>query len=378
MKQIPVLQADLSIFRGSRCAVTGAGGTVGAELCSQLLALGAAEVRGLDNSETALWNLEKSVVSEKFNCFLVDVCNQGHLDRHFQNIDFVFHGAALKHVPFCEKQPHAAIETNVRGVECVIDAAIKCDVRRVLFTSSDKAVNSTNLMGATKFVGERIMTAANNFSATGSSTKFASTRFGNVAMSNGSVIPLFIEQIKRGAPLTITDREMTRFMMSVAQSVSLVIESLALMQGGEVFVTKMPVIQIGDLADVLVEELGHDLERYPVNIVGSRPGEKLYEELTTDEEIPRSYVFDDLIVVVPAFRNIYGSIDFTIYEKGGKLEHGYNSHNESYMTKPQIFEFLSTLGLFCGDDVVEDAVKFVALKGPETQLQMAEAGANLD
>ena len=345
------MQADMSIFNGARCVVTGAGGTVGKELCKQLIKLGANEIRALDNSETALWDLENEILAPEVRCFLVDICNEDHLKRYFQETDFVFHAAALKHVPFCETQPHAAIEINVRGVESVINAAIYCGVKRVLFTSSDKAVNSTNLMGATKFVGERMITAANNLVSKEQQTRFASTRFGNVAMSNGSVIPRFIDQIRNGRPLTITDRSMTRFMMSIEESVSLVIKSMALMQGGEVFVTQMPVVRIGDLADVLIEELaprfGHTMNDYPVNITGARPGEKLYEELTTEEEIARSWEFDDLIVVLPAFRNIYGYIDFAGYEKTGKrMSKVYHSHQEPLLSKDDIRAFLSGLRVF--------------------------------
>lgn len=344
------MNVDLKIFKGSRCVVTGAGGTVGSELCRQLLDLGAIEIRALDNSETALWNLENQSMDESLKCYLVDIRNETHLERHFQNIDFVFHAAALKHVPFCETHPHAAIETNIRGVESVINAALKCNVRRVLFTSSDKAVNSTNLMGATKFAGERMITAANNLSFDGQATKFASSRFGNVAMSNGSVIPRFLDQLEANKPITITDPEMTRFMMSIEESVKLVIDSLALMQGGEVFVTQMPVVRIGDLAEVLIErhatKTGRDLSNYPIDVIGARPGEKVYEELTTEEEINRSFEFPKLIAVLPAFRNIYGRIDYTGYENAGKkMDKVYHSHQETVMTKQEIHNFLDTLDL---------------------------------
>lgn len=345
------MKADLSIIKGKRCAITGAGGTVGLELCRQLLDLGAEEVRGLDNSETALWNLENELLSDRLNNYLVDICNESHLVRHLQDIDYVFHAAALKHVPYCERQPHAAIETNVRGVENVISASIKCGVRRVLFTSSDKAVNSTNLMGATKFVGERIMTAANNLSTNREVTKFASSRFGNVAMSNGSVIPRFIDQIKAGRPLTITEREMSRFMMSIEDSAKLVIEALTLMRGGEVFVNQMPILRVGDLADVLIKEIapqfGHDVENYPTKITGARPGEKLYEELTTEEELARSYEIGKLIVVVPAFSGIYNNIDFSVYKENGTLlQRTYHSHHEKNMDQDEIHAFLSDIGIF--------------------------------
>jgi FlaA1/EpsC-like NDP-sugar epimerase len=169
-------------------------------------------------------------------------------------------------------------------------------------------------------------------------------------MSNGSVIPRFMDQIQRNLPVTITDRDMSRFMMSIDESVKLVIDSLALMQGGEVFVMQMPVIRVGDLADVLIEELapkyGGDAKNYPVKITGARPGEKLYEELTTDEEIPRSFEFDNFIVVMPALRNIYGSIDFGMYERtGNSMEKSYHSHNETSMTKDEIRAFLQRLNI---------------------------------
>ncbi|MDA9224696.1 polysaccharide biosynthesis protein [Tateyamaria sp.] len=342
---------DLSFFNGAKVAITGGGGTVGKELGRQLLALGASEIRALDNSEIALWDLEGDNSDERLIAFLVDITKEDHLKRYFMDVDYVFHAAALKHVPFCEKHPQAAIETNLHGVEAVINAALACDVKRVLFTSSDKAVNSTNLMGATKFVGERIMTSSNNLVSKEQSTRFASTRFGNVAMSNGSVIPRFIEQIKKGRPITLTDASMTRFMMSIEESVKLVIDSMAIMRGGEVFVTQMPVIKIGDLAGVLVEELadkyGHDAAHYPITITGARPGEKLYEELTTDEEVARSWEIENMIVVLPAFRNIYGYIDYSSYENDGTLmTKVYHSHYEPALDKAGIRDFLNNLNIF--------------------------------
>ncbi|QKV18770.1 polysaccharide biosynthesis protein [Oricola thermophila] len=343
------MNSKSDFFAGKCCVVTGAGGTVGSEITRQLLALGVREVRALDNSESALWQLENEIETPQVGFYLVDVCNEDHLIRHFQDVDYVFHAAALKHVPFCERHPSAAIETNVRGVEAVINAALRCNVERVLFTSSDKAVNSTNLMGATKFVGERMITAANNMVSQTQSTRFASTRFGNVAMSNGSVIPRFLDQIANNRPLTVTDPDMTRFMMSIEESVKLVIESMLHMRGGEVFVTLMPSVRIGDLAEVLVEELSPLGEKAPgdaVKIIGARPGEKLYEELTNEEEIARSWLWNDMIVVLPAFRNIYGYIDYSSYEsEGRRMTKVYNSHKEPCLTKDELRAFLHDLGV---------------------------------
>ena len=340
-------------FKDHRVGVTGAGGTVGSELCRQLLDLNVKEIRALDNSESAIWDLENKLGERNLNCYLADINNERHLDRYFKDIDYVFHAAALKHVPFCETNPGAAVETNIRGCENVISAALSTGVKKVLFTSSDKAVNPTNVMGTTKLMGERIFTAANNLHIHNGSTIFSSTRFGNVAMSNGSVIPRFLQQIRNGRPVTLTDRRMTRFMMSIEHAVSLVIKSMQLMNGGEVFVTPMPVVRIEDLAEVLIEDFGDT--RNEIVCTGSRPGEKLYEELITIEEVPRTYESNDLFVVLPAFRNIYGQISFDTYTDGGKtVTKEYNSDTETAMSKSQIRDFLKAVNVYDQADNVDD------------------------
>ena len=178
-------------------------------------------------------------------------------------INLVFHTAAFKHVILCERSPFEAVQTNIIGIQNIIQAAIANQVARLIFTSSDKAVNPTNVMGTSKLMGERLMTAANG-NACGNCQIFASTRFGNVLGSRGSVIPIFREQIKMGGPVTLTDPEMTRFIMSIKQAVQLVIDSAFLAQGGEVFVTKMPVIRIQDLAEVMINELAPNFQ--PVRV----------------------------------------------------------------------------------------------------------------
>lgn len=338
----------MSKFKGKRVAVTGAAGTVGQELVRQLIAAKATEIRALDHSETSLFALESRFNNPTLRCLLADIQNLHHLQRFFEGVDLVFHVAAYKHVALCEMHPRAAVETNINGVQNVVTAAKDAKVARVLFTSSDKAVNPTNVMGTSKLMGERLMTAANALG--GGETIFASTRFGNVAGSSGSVIQIFAEQIREGRAISLTDPEMTRFMMTLEDSVRLVIDSMFLAHGGEVFVTKMPVVRIADLAEVMIEELAPKYGRKPksieIKVTGARPGEKLYEELTTDEEIKRTIEVDDRFIVLPAWRGIYRSIDFSVHEKGGKpATRVYTSQVEKALTKAEIAKFLGDSGL---------------------------------
>ena len=263
-----------------------------------------------------------------------------------------FHVAAYKHVPACERHPRIAVENNIIGVQNVITAARDCNVKKVLFTSSDKAVNPTNVMGTSKLMGERLMTAANAISRRRDmDTIFASTRFGNVAGSSGSVIQIFDQQIQQGKPITLTDAGMTRFMMTLEESVQLVLDSLEISCGGEVFVTKMPVFKISDLAEVLVEELapryGHDPKDIEIKEIGIRPGEKLYEELTTDEEIQRTLEIDKMFIVLPAFRNIYKRIDYEAHHNTGKkASQVYNSADPKMISgKEDVRAFLRELNV---------------------------------
>jgi FlaA1/EpsC-like NDP-sugar epimerase len=226
-----------------------------------------------------------------------------------RGVDMVFHTAALKHVVISERSPTSALQTNILGLQNVIAAAQANGVRRLLFTSSDKAVNPTNVMGASKLMGERLITAANATLADPEVGVFASTRFGNVAGSRGSVIPLFCRQIAAGDPVTLTDPAMTRFVMTLDRSVDMLLETMVLAVGGEVFVTKMPVVRIIDIANAMVRLIAPLYGRPPdacrVVTTGMKPGEKLWEELTTDEEIRRTVELEDYFVVLPAFRNIY-------------------------------------------------------------------------
>ncbi len=242
-------------LKGKRVVVTGACGTIGQELVQQLLAgYEIDELIGLDNNESELFHLDQKHLGDNASFFLADIRDRYKLTRKMKHMQVVFHTAAFKHVILCERSPFEAAQTNITGVQNVITAAIDNHAETVIFTSSDKAVNPTNVMGTSKLMGERLIAAANS-SLRGKGPVLASTRFGNVMGSRGSVIPIFKKQINQGGPITLTDPEMTRFIMSIEEAVKLVIESSALACGGEVFITKMPIIRIQDLAEVMIEEL---------------------------------------------------------------------------------------------------------------------------
>ncbi len=332
-----------SFFSKKRILVTGACGTVGRELVRQLLEEHAIELVAVDNNESDLFFLEQRFSKHSdASFFMADVRDRAKLTRIMQDIDIVFHTAAYKHVILCERSPFEAVQTNILGVQNIILAAQDNHVERVIFTSSDKAVNPTNVMGTSKLMGERLMTAADSRQRNGK-TIFASTRFGNVMGSRGSVVPIFREQIRQGGAVTITDQGMTRFIMSIQEAVALVIDSAYLAQGGEVFVTKMPVIAIKDLAEVMIRELaplyGHRPEDIEIQTIGKKPGEKMYEELMSEEETRRTWELPQYFVVLPAFMSKNGKYNYPeIISR--EVAKPYHSGNEPLMTQAQLSDFL--------------------------------------
>jgi len=333
---------------GKRVLVTGACGTIGRELVRQLLEENQlTELVALDNNESELFFLElKYSRHPQASFFLADIRDRDKLCKTMEGMDVVFHTAAFKHIVLCERSPFEAVQTNIVGVQNIINAAIENRVGQVVFTSSDKAVNPTNVMGTSKLMGERLITAANS-SVRGDRPILVSVRFGNVLGSRGSVIPIFCEQIRQGGPVTITDPRMTRFIMSIHEAVRLVVESVSLSRGGEVFVTKMPVIRIQDLAEVMIQELspayGYHPEDIAVAVVGARPGEKLHEELINQEETRRSWELGRYFVVLPAFGDVYRDIIYDYPEVRSKeVSTAYHSGNVTPLSKSQLAEFLKS------------------------------------
>lgn len=333
-------------FQDKKVLITGGCGTVGKELVHQLVnKYGVQELVVLDNNESELfYQMEAYRDCHNVHFFLCDIRDEGALTRKMEGVDIVFHTAAFKHVILCEQVPHEAVQTNIMGVDNIVRAAVNAGVSKVIFTSSDKAVNPTNVMGTSKLMGERLITAANvEFKKSG--CIFASTRFGNVLGSRGSVIPIFREQISKGGPITLTHRDMTRFIMSVEESVQLIIDSAMLAKGGEVFVTKMPVISIRDLAEVMIRTLapreGIDAESIEIKEIGVKPGEKLYEELMTGEETGRALELERYFVIKPAIMKRFTDIDYSYSGViSESVNNPYNSANEPRLTQEQLAEFL--------------------------------------
>jgi UDP-N-acetylglucosamine 4,6-dehydratase len=223
--------------------------------------------------------------------FLGDVRDKDRLHRAFHGVDVVIHAAAMKQVPACEYNPFEAVLTNVMGAKNVIDVAIDHGIKRVLAVSTDKAVSPVNLYGATKLVAEKLFVQGNTYSGD-QNTRFACTRYGNVVGSRGSVVPLF-EQQRRTGRITVTDPDMTRFWLTLDQGIRFVIKCTELMQGGEIFVPKIPSMRLGDLADAVAAGCQQD-------IIGMRPGEKLHEVLMSADEARHAQEYDDRFVIMPA------------------------------------------------------------------------------
>ena len=344
-------------FEGKSVFVTGSCGTIGAELVRQLLCdsrYNPKELIGIDNNESALFFQDQLYLHEpRANFFVTDIRDQNELSDRMRGVDIVIHAAALKHVILCERSPEQAVQTNINGVQNVIAAANVNNVEVVIFTSSDKAVNPTNVMGTTKLMGERLMTAANS-SKRENGPIFASTRFGNVLGSNGSVIPIFLNQISKGGPVTLTDRDMTRFVMNVEEAVELVLSSVIEAKGGEVFVTKMPVMRIEDLAIGMIDELS-SAGRVDVIEIGSKPGEKLYEELMSDEETRRTIELKKFFSVLPAFRGIYCDIKYNYTDIVSEIvDDPYVSQQQTSLTIDQVKSFLQDNNLLLNPSSAEN------------------------
>ncbi|MCB0153211.1 MAG: SDR family NAD(P)-dependent oxidoreductase [Anaerolineae bacterium] len=341
-------------WHNKRVLITGACGTVGKELLRQVVARDPAEVIGLDNNESDLFFLNESYRDQpQVRFYLGDLRDRDTLSNHMRGIDLVLHSAALKHVILCEEAPRNAVQTNILGTQNVIDAASANSVERVLFTSSDKAVNPTNVMGTSKLMGERLMTAANAHRR-GDGPIFASTRFGNVLGSRGSVIPLFKRQIAQGGPVTLTDPKMTRFIMTLKEAVRLVMDSIFLARGGEVFVTKMPIVCIADLAAVMIEAVapryGFEPAQIEIREIGSKAGEKLYEELVNDEETRRTVELPNYFVVLPAFQSVYEQIEYRYPGMADiNLDQPYNSAVGRPLPRSELHDYLVTHNLL-GDE----------------------------
>ena len=275
------------IVKGKTVLVTGAGGSIGSELCRQLSRFAPARIVLLGRGENRIYHVERELREMtdlvKFVPRIANITDEPRMEEIFESLrpDLVFHAAAHKHVPLVESNVGESIINNVKGSKIVADLAHKYNVERFVLVSTDKAVNPTSMMGATKQMAERYCQSLASFSK----TKFISTRFGNVLGSAGSVVPLFQEQIRKGGPVTVTDPRMTRYFMTIPEATQLVVQAASMGEGGEIFVLEMgEPVRIVDLAKDLIRLAGHPQGSIDIVFSGVRPGEKLFEELYYENE----------------------------------------------------------------------------------------------
>ncbi len=290
------------MISGRKVLLTGGAGSVSRALLPQVLEQDPKVLRVLDNSESGLADIKSKLDDDRCRFLSGNIRDYDRLERAMEDIDIVIHTAAMKHVDICEYNPFEAVKTNTLGLQNVVDAAINTSVERLVFTSSDKAVNPANTMGTTKLLGEKLVTAGNKHSGR-QDLRLTSVRFGNIINSSQSVIPLFNEQIREGGPVTLTDGRMTRFFLNYDEVFDLITQAINKTKGGEVFVYKMDAIRIEDLSramiGVLAPKYGHEPSEIEIELVGRRPGETFHEEIMTDREAQNALENDSLYAIRP-------------------------------------------------------------------------------
>lgn len=332
----------LNQLDGAKVLITGGTGSFGSSMTRRLLRGKVGQVRIFSRDEVKQDDLRRNLSDKRAQFYIGDVRDKGSIEGALRGVDYVFHAAALKQVPSCEFFPAQAIATNILGSSNVIEGAAAAQVKGVVLLSTDKAVYPINTMGMTKALMEKTAQAfaRNN---PDSNTIVSTVRYGNVMMSRGSVIPVFLEQIRRGLPLTLTDPNMTRFLMSLDEAVSLVEHAFTHAEPGDLFVRKSPAGTVQDLAMAICEIEGVAPE---IQVIGTRHGEKLYETLLSREEMTRATDEGDFFRVPLDSR----SLDYSLYfDQGGeKIWRGddFNSHNATRLNQTEISNLLMSLTQF--------------------------------
>ncbi|MDZ7587019.1 MAG: polysaccharide biosynthesis protein, partial [Patescibacteria group bacterium] len=325
-------------------------GSIGSVLVKKLLEEHSPkQVRVLDNNEAGLFNaIRQYGGNQKVRFLLGDVRDKDRVAWAMRNVEVVFHAAALKHVALNEYSPFESVKTNVLGTQNMLEAALNNQVKTFVNISTDKAANPTSTMGASKLLAERLTVGANYFKGSGQ-TVFTSVRFGNVLNSSGSVLPIWLDQLKEGKPLAITDKNMVRYFMTIEQAVNLIFKAAVMAQGGEIFILKMPALKITDLAEVLLEKFGKG--KNELKFIGKRPGEKLYEKIVTRTEAQQALELTDMYVLPAVIEYPNASEDeiknsFAYFKQlGGKPVPEEGVQPKKLMTKAEIKNLLEKVQL---------------------------------
>ena len=319
--------------------ITGGTGSFGNAVINRFLHSDFAEIRVFSRDEKKQEDMRIALNSAKINFYIGDVRDYDSVHDALRGVDYVFHAAALKQVPSCEFYPMEALRTNVQGAENVMRAAISNEVERCVLLSTDKAVYPINSMGISKAMMEKVMVAKSRLPI---KTVFSATRYGNVMASRGSVIPLFLGQLKSGKPLTITDPNMTRFLMSLDESVNLVLYAFKNANPGDIFVQKAPASTVGDLAQAIRELLKSDID---VKVIGTRHGEKLYESLLSREEMARADDLADYYRIPADSRDLNYAKYFVKGDTTIPTFDDYTSHNTQRLDVEGVKQILMTLNI---------------------------------
>tara|TARA_B100000959_G_scaffold278224_2_gene336175 strand:+ start:697 stop:1710 length:1014 start_codon:yes stop_codon:yes gene_type:complete len=325
-----------NIFKNKTILITGGTGSFGLAVTRKLLFEGLKEIRIFSRDEKKQEVLRKKLDNKKLKFIVGDVRDQESLNRALENVNFVFHAAALKQVPSCEFYPMEAIKTNIIGTQNLINACKIHNVKKAVFLSTDKSVYPINAMGMSKALMEKVILS--NCIYNKSNNIFCITRYGNVIGSRGSVVPLFISQIKKNIPLTLTDPNMTRFLMSLDDSVNLVLDALSIGKSGEIFVQKSPSAKIENISKAIIEIFKKN--NYKTNLIGTRHGEKKYETLISKEEILRTKKHKNFYVIKPDIRDLNYKKFFTKGQKKIETVHEYNSNNTNNLNVKDIIKLL--------------------------------------
>jgi len=343
----------MDVIKDKLILITGGAGSIGEQLVQTLLEkYSPKRIRIYSRDETKQFNLLKKfeIYKDKIRLFIGDIRDKDRLIRAMKNVDVVFHLAAMKHVTACEYNPFEAIKTNIIGIQNLIEVSIENNIERFVFTSTDKAATPCNTMGVTKLMGEKLITTANYYKGY-ARTIFYSVRFGNVLGSRGSLIPLIEQQIINNHPITITHSEMTRYIMGAKTAINLILNTLEIAQGGEVFVSKMHTIKVIDLIEVLVEYFAkkHNkiMEKIIIDEVGMFVGEKLYEELFSIEESERTYEMKGMYLILPQLTEVSRKIDMDKFPSSKNFDSTkpFNSKFGPYLSKKDIKELLIKLNI---------------------------------
>lgn len=277
-------------FKGKKILIAGGTGSIGVGLIKQLLKYKPSAIRIFTNDENSVFELRRTVGDNPVFTFLMgDVRDRERLNLAIRNIDIVFHAAAMKHIDICEQNPFDAVKTNVIGTSNILEASLLENISKFILISTDKATNPTSTLGASKLLAERLTLNASSYRGSGK-TIFSIVRFGNVIGSRGSVFQIFLHQIRKKNPITVTDARMTRFIMSISDAASMILKVTQIAKDGEIFILKMPSVRIEDLAKGMIRvcsaRFGIDKNRIPIKISKSREREKFHEFLITHEEVP--------------------------------------------------------------------------------------------